>query len=1022
MLSKWEVGMRVHVRFSLLALLIGVIVAISATVAQAAPGIEVFFAANCKVNTCKKVPPAEEKEKAELEGFTQAGGHPDFGITDFKIKTVGAFPNAAPEGVDGKGGGVVTHVRTDVAPGVSTNPEAVAKCSMEEFDSTEIAPGFFLAPECEAATEIGVNNAVVWLGPAPSPEGGDLPLEGKVYNLEQPKGLSSDFGVALPLPKELTEALFKKPTPQLYVHTLIEGNVEWGAEAAGTGRSDYHDYFEINISPALPLISSRLTFNGNIGVGGFLTNPTSCTGIGPQTTTKLALKFEAGEADEANYTTPIGNSGCGLVPFEPGFALTQGTKASDQPDGITTEFSLPHDPNPALGHLDSSQVDTATVVLPEGITLNPSAAAGLEACTPEQFGKDATTGINQKAPIACPDGSRLGTVSLDVPGLPNGSLQGYAYLGGPPSGPITGPPYTLYVGAESERYGVVVRLKGETKPNPTTGRLETVFANNPEQPFSSLTVHFNGGPLAPLANGLKCEASSATTTFTPFTNTEAKSPLVSFEVTGCAATLPFAPTQATSAEPALGGANSTFTLNFERPAQNQYLAAIKTVLPPGLVGAISTVTPCAEAQANAGTCTSASQIGSVTVAAGAGAPFNFNGKVYLTGPTEGAPYGLSIVVQAIGGPFNLGSVIARAKIEIDPHTAQVTATDGKVPNIVGGIPTRIRSLTISLNRQGFGRNPTNCGAFFTESTLTGSLGATAIVRTPFQAEGCGLLRFKPSFKAVTSGKFSKANGASIETTIAQAPGQANFKLVKVQLPKQLPSRLTTLQKACLQATFDANPATCPAGSMVGTARANTPVLPAQMKGNAYLVSHAGAAFPDLDLVLDGNGVRVILVGNTDIKKGITTTTFANTPDVPVTSITVNLPLGPHSALAAFGDLCTAPLIMPTTMIAQNGKEAKQNTRIATSGCGVRIVGHKVIGNTAYLTVRTFGAGRISASGANVSRVSRSLRAATKAATLKVGLSSRGRSRHRPLKVKLRVGFVPKKKGAHSSASVSVTFR
>ena len=209
--------------------------------------------------------------------------------------------------------------------------------------------------------------------------------------------------------------------------------------------------------------------------------------------------------------------------------------------------------------------------------------------------------------------------------------------------------------------------------------------------------------------------------------------------------------------------------------------------------------------------------------------------------------------------------------------------------------------------------------------------------------------------------------------------------------------------------------------MVGTVRANTPVLPAQMKGNAYLVSHAGAAFPDLDLVLDGNGVRVILVGNTDIKKGITTTTFANTPDVPVTSITVNLPLGPHSALAAFGDICTAPLVMPTTMIAQNGKETKQNTKISTTGCGVRIVGHKVVGNTAYLTVRTFAAGRISASGANVSRVSRSLKGATKAATLKVPLSGRGRSSRRPLKVKLRVGFVPKK-GAHSSASVSVTFR
>jgi len=411
------------------------------------------------------------------------------------------------------------------------------------------------------------------------------------------------------------------------------------------------------------------------------------------------------------------------------------------------------------------------------------------------------------------------------------------------------------------------------------------------------------------------------------------------------------------------------------------------------------------------------------VSAGAGSePFNFPGKVYLTGPFEGAPFGLSIVVPSIAGPFNLGNVIARAKIEVDPHTAQVIATDNAVPSIVGGIPIRMKSLSISLNHQGFERNPTNCGVLATESTLTGSLGATASVSTPFQAEGCSALAFKPSFKATTSGKFSKANGASIETTIGEGAGQANIKSVLVQLPKQLPSRLSTLQKACPQATFEANPFSCPSGSLVGGARANTPVLPAKLSGPAYLVSHAGAAFPDLDLVLEANGVRIIVVGKTDIKKGITTSNFATAPDVPVSSITVNLPLGPHSALAAFGDLCTAPLVMPTTITGQNGAKVKQNTKIALAGCGVRIVGHKVIGNTAYLTVRTFAAGRISASGANVSRVSRTLGGATKAVTLKVPLSRGGRSRHRPLKARLRVGFVPKKKGAHSIASVTVTFR
>jgi hypothetical protein len=995
--------MRFHARVSLLVLVIGAVVAVSASAAQAAPGVESFFASNCKVNTCKKVPKAEEKEKAELEGFTQAGGHPNYGITDFTVNTKEIAPGVyEPEGN-------VVHVRTDVAPGVATNPQAVEKCSMKEFDSTEVAPGFFLAPTCKSATEIGVNEAVVFDG------AGDLSLTGDAYNLEQPKGLASDFGVALALPKAFTEIIFKGPTPQLYAHTLIEGNVEWGAEAAGTGKADYHDYFEINVSPALPLISSRLIFNGRSGEGDFLTNPTSCTGIGPQTTTTLKLKFEKGESAEEKYTTPIGTENCGLVPFEPGFALTQGTKASDTPDGITAELTLPH--QVGATEIDSSQVKTATVTLPEGITLNPSAAAGLEACTPEDIA------IGTKNPVKCPEGSRLGTVTLNVPGLPAGSLQGYVYLGGPATGPITGPPYVVYVAAESERYGVSVRLKGEATPNETTGQLTTTFSENPEQPFSDLIVRLNGGPLAPLANALKCEASTATTTFTPFTNTAAKSPTASFEVTGCPSTLPFSLVQSTQNETTAGGGHTSYTLNLTRANGQQYLQKIKTTLPAGLIGEIPAVTLCGEPQAALGTCTAASQIGTATVTAGAGSfPFSFSGPVYMTGPYAGAPYGLSIAVPAVAGPFNLGTVVTRSTINVNQTTARVTA-ESVLPTIVKGVPLRLRSISVNVNRQGFLLNPTNCSPEATESTLTSTFGALQEgLSTPFQVEGCGSLAFKPTFTASTSGKPSKANGASLETTINQAPGQANLKSVFVTLPKQLPSRLTTLQKACLAATFEANPYSCPEGSVVGSARANTPALPGKLSGPAILVSHGGEEFPDLELVLEADGVRVIVVGKTDIKKGITTTNFATTPDVPVSSITVNLPLGPHSALAANGNLCAPTLVMPTTITGQNGTQIKQNTVISPTGCGVQVVGHKIVGNTAYLTVKTFAAGRISGSGKGLSTVYRTLGAASKAATLKVPLSSKARSRGRPFKLSVRVGFVPKKKGAHSSASVTVTFR
>ncbi|MFI4985131.1 MAG: hypothetical protein ACHQAV_03980 [Solirubrobacterales bacterium] len=1038
--------MRLHVRFSLLALLVGAIVAISAPAAQAAFGVERFFAANCNAfskGECKNAAtPEEEKKNAEKEGYTQAAGHPDFGITDFKINTTGTFPAEVPSGV-------VKHVRTDVAPGVSTNPEAVPKCSFAEFGAEALPKsGLFPETKCKAETEIGINEVLVFAG-----AGGDVPLSGAVYNLVQPKGLASDFGVALKLPKPLTEAelfeIFKGSQPgietaQYYAHTLIEGNVEWGEQPQGTGRADYHDYFEINISTALPLISSRLSFKGNIGTlgkGGFLSNPTSCTGVGPQTTTGLTLTPKEGSPVRASYTTPIGTEGCnGLapfspVPFAPTFSLGAETTQSDQPDGITTEVGLPHAPEPT--QIDTSQLNTASITLPEGLTLNESAARVVtEACTPAQ------ARIHSATPgVGCPAGSKVGTITLNVPGLPPGSLEGGIYLGGPESGPITAPPYTVYLDAESERYGISVRIKGSVVPNTTTGRLTANFTENPEQPFSTAILHFNGGPLASLANPLACGTATAESVFTPFTGTAAQSPASGFAVDSnnaggaCASPLPFSLAQSTENQTANAGGHTNFTFNLTRPGGNQYISAVKTTLPAGLDGAIPAATQCGEPQASEGTCPSSSVIGKATVEAGSGpAPFTFSGPVYLTGPYNGAPFGMSIAVPAVAGPFNLGTVVTRATINVDPRTSRVTV-EANLPRIAkgvglasSGVLVRLTKISMAINRQGFLFNPTNCSALATESTLTGytlpqnAATGTQSVSTPFQVGECNKLAFKPSFKATAGGRTSKANGASLEATINQAAGQANIKSVLVQLPKQLPSRLTTLQKACPEATFAANPFICPKGSFVGGARANTPLLPGKLTGPAILVSHAAAAFPDLDLVLEANGVRTILTGNTDIKKGITTTNFASTPDVPVTSVTVNLPVGPHSALAANGDLCTSTLVMPTTIEGWSGGKVKQNTKIGTTGCGVRIVGHKVIGNTAFLTVQTFAAGRISGSGVSLATVYRHLRSAARATTLKVPLSGAGRRRGKPFSTRVRVGFVPSRRGeATSTAFVTVRF-
>jgi hypothetical protein len=1016
--------MRSCVRFSFLALLIGVIVAVAAPAAQAAFGLESWFAANCKVSTCEKAAsPAEEVAKAQAEGYSQAAGHPPFGITDFKLKRVEASPGFfVPEGFPG---GSLKNMRVDVAPGVSTNPEvAVPKCPVPEFTSTLVEPEkhLYLAPKCAPGSIIGENKVLAVVeSPAKSGKFVDAPISGKVYNLEQPEGFSSYFGVALQV------------AAGIYVHTFIEGHVEWA--------SDYHDYFEIkNITPGL--LNSRLIFNGNIGEGkgaigsgGFLTNPTSCTGPGPQTTTQWHGESYEGGTASAAYMTPIGTEGCDgaapflAVPFAPEFSLTPGAEetASDQPDGISIRLALPHDLSPT--GIDSSQLKTATTTLPEGMTLNPSAAAQLEACKPSQARTKSL-----EAGVACPEGSKIGTVTLNVPGLPEGSLLGNLYLGGPESGPITGQPYTVYIDAESKQYGLSVRLKGSVTGDESTGRVTATFNENPEQPFSNITLHMKAGALAPIANPLACGTATTAENLVPFTGTQAKEPFSSFVVDNdgkggaCPSTLPFSPTQSTANSSPNAGGHTNYTFNLTRPSGHQYVSQVKTTLPPGLVGAIPAAKQCAEAEANAGTCSAESEIGQASAVAGAGpTPFSFGGgHVYLTGPYKGAPFGMSIVVPATAGPFSLGNVVTRATINVDPYTSRVTVTS-VLPRVFKGVATRLRGVTVAINKQGFLFNPTNCSAFATESVLTGftpgsSASPTQSLSTPFQVANCNLLKFKPAFKATTNAKTSKANGASLETTINYVAGQANLKAVKVQLPTALPSRLTTLQKACSEAQFAADPFKCPSGSFVGGARANTPLLPSKLTGPAILVSHGGAAFPDLDLVLEANGVRTIVVGNTDIKKGITTTNFASTPDVPVSSVTVNLPVGSHSALTANTNLCARPLVMPTTLTGQNGVVTKQNTRIAVKGCGVRIVGHRVVGNTAYLTVRTFEAGRVSGKGAGMATRFRKLAKAQKAATLKVPLSRRARGKHRPFKVRLRVGFVPKAKGkSGSAASVTVRF-
>jgi hypothetical protein len=979
-----------------------------APAAQASFGPEVFEDGTCLTKTCTYA----SVEANPSEAFTQAAGHPPWGGTKFIMKHSGSSIEGAS----------VKRIRVDVPPGLAANPQApMPKCSVKQFD--EDPKG------CPSTSEVGTTEMEAVAEPEilgiKTPI--SLPsLEGKVYNLEQPAGLPLDFGIAVEPEGELI-------TP---IHLFLEGHVDWSG--------DYHEYFEINEVPKeaevkallgvkapLKVLMSKLNFNGHAG-GNFLTLPSVCSST---TTSHLELESWSGEIARTETHTPVGVEGCDKVPFQPAAVVFPETAQSDEPDGATTVVKAKQ--NAGAEEINTADINDAHVTLPEGLTLNPSAAHGLEACSPAQIG------IGTTNPVTCPEASRVGTVTIETD-LPPGSLAGGVYLGDPAGGPITGgsnpagPEYTIYLDATAEKtYGVSVRLQGVVKPNPSTGRLEVTFVNNPQLPFSELRLSVNGGKHAPLANPLGCGNAPVESLFTPYTGGAPALSSTPFASTGCPSSLPFSLTQSTQSANATAGAYSPYTFNLSRADGQQYLSQVSTTIPAGLLGAIPSVTLCGEPQAATGTCTAASQIGVATVTAGAGEdPYPFSGPVFLTGPYDNAPYGLSIPVSVIAGPFNLGTVVTRAMITVDPHTARVTVstppagTAGALPTIVGGVPVRLKTIKVEVNRPSFIFNPTSCGPLATESTLTSTFGATQSLSSPFQVGNCSALAFKPSFKASTSAKTSKLNGASLQVNLLQGAHEANMKSVFVELPKQLPSRLTTLQKACPEATFAANPVSCrPLGSEVGTATVVTPVLPGSLSGSAYLVSHGGEAFPDLDIVLEGDGVTVILTGNTKITKGITTSTFASIPDVPVTSFVLNLPVGPHSALTANGGLCLKPLLMPTTITAQSGAVVKQSTRISVSGCGVRILSHRVVGHKLIIKVRTLGAGLIKLKGTGLPtvsrRVSKSATVTFKLPLTRGGLKalSKAHRKHRKLKINVRVAFTPKQKGQFgSAAAATVTFK
>ncbi|MGA9285683.1 MAG: hypothetical protein WBV85_09595 [Solirubrobacteraceae bacterium] len=868
---------------------------------------------------------------------TQAGSHPYSLNISFFLNNEEVAPI-----------GEARDVTVDLPPGLIGNPQVLPRCTRAQFNVNH----------CPPETQVGMNVANLVIGPTAVPisEGGGefLRAELPVYNLVPPPGVPSELGFSFFGFGTRLATIVRSGSDyglRNNVKNIIQLAISYNSITIwGSPGDPSHDYQRCGYVQSAGANACEPV---NTGGQPFLTLPTSCRG--PELFSAVAdswaplgtLNGGIGELSfrsHGNSGLPEGLSGCDHLAFTPSIGVAPDTTNADTPAGATVDVKVLQDGLTDPQGLAMSNIKNTTVTLPEGMVINPGQAAGLAACQQEQ------SAVGTEAAPSCPSASKVGTDQIETPLLAH-KLEGDVYVlqSNPPN-------LKLLVAASGE--GVNLKLVGNVHLDETTGRIVTTFTETPELPFTDFKLSFSGGAQAALATPLRCGSYTTSSDFTPWTTPDVEDafPTSEFLIThgtggsACAGpTLPFNPSLTAGSTTDQAGGFTNFSLLLTREDGQQRIGTLQFKTPQGLLGMISKVPLCPEPQAAEGTCSSASQIGHTVVEAGPGPyplvvpqPGQPPAPIYLTGGYKGAPYGLSIVVPLVVGPFTLRTQVVRARIEVDPITTQLTVTTDPLPSIIDGIPADLRAINAVIDKPGFMFNPTGCEPGSFSGTATSSEGASVPIGSHFQMGSCRSLTFKPNFKVSTSGKTSRKDGASLDAKILyptgelgdnQASSQSNVKAVKVDLPKQLPSRLTTLQKACPSATFEANPASCPEDSRVGSATAITPVLPVTLTGPAYFVSYGGAKFPELVVVLQGYGVTVFLHGETFISKaGITSSTFRNVPDVPITSFELKLPEGPFSALAANGNLCATKLKMPTAFTGQNGAVLKQSTPISVTGC------------------------------------------------------------------------------------------
>jgi hypothetical protein len=856
---------------------------------------------------------------------TQAGGHPDI-RTKFALENPGA-PEAARE------------VEVQMPEGIFGNPGAIVRCPASDFARNECTPGSqaglaTITALYESDPNFILGTAPLYsLAPRSSSETALLAFVVPVVNIPITIPVTvrtgSDYGLTF------TVRGISQQVPVASADIRV-----WGIPAEPEHNVERFQSGTPDNPPGCPYIPTASCAPAPFPDAGqapfpFTDNPSVCTG--QPLVAKLFVRTyqDPGNASSGQTEIPA-TTGCEKQRFDPVLGSGLTTDEADAPSGL--DLSLMADQ--FLGPAPSpSQIRSATVVLPEGLSINPDAADGQTACA------DSQAGFGSEAPSRCPDNSKIGTVEVHTPAL-EGPLTGSLYLGEPQPGNQ----YRVFMIFEG--FGIFAKLAADFRPDPRTGQLTVGVDDLPQVPFEEFNLHLFASDRGLIATPTRCSIEVVDSNFIPWNDKQAPQRSRSFISVNsgpngkpCPGQVrPFHPRLVAGASNPLAGAFSSFHLKLDRDDGDQFLGDLDFTLPPGFTGNLRGISYCPEAQILAAaqnlgrseranpSCPTSSFIGTTNVAAGPGGhPFNAVGRMYLSGPLKGAPLSLAAVTPALAGPYDYGVVVVRVALHVDPLDAHVFAASDKVPAIIGGIPIRMRSIQVNIDKPNFTINPTNCDPFAVVSHGIGDQGTSTAFSSPFQAINCATLPFRPKMRMrLASGKKTtkRASNPAIQFDLRTRPGDANIKSLSVTLSHAFEIDQRHLGNLCSEKELVEKQ--CAGRTAIGKATTTTPLLDQPLTGPVFAVSGSGG-LPRLAFILNGQ-VNLVPRADTETVKGRLKTTVPVVPDAPIGHFKLTVFGGKTGYLINTRDICAHPPITDVAFTGQNGKMTSQRVKLQASSC------------------------------------------------------------------------------------------